>query len=430
MHTHGLPLDEWLTQIEAVTPHEIDLGLERVDALLQRLDLDLPGTVFHVAGTNGKGSSVAMLESMLRTTGARVGSYTSPHLLRYNERICVGGIAATDAQIIAAFELIESVRGDVPLTYFEFGTLAAMAVFSRADIEIAVLEVGMGGRLDAVNAIEPTAGLITNVSLDHCAWLGDDIEAIAGEKAGIMRAIKPIVFAARDRPSTITERADVLGSRLIAAGRDYEWSIDGDRWSWRGANHELHNLARPNVTGEIQIQNAAGVLALLEAAGFESLLRTDVIASALGDLQLPGRMQSVGQNWLLDVAHNPAASAALADALGEQKVAGTTSVILGMLDDKDIEGVVAPLSGHVDQWIAVTADNPRATPARELARRVANATHRACLIADSLSDAIEVARDRAGPNDRILVTGSFYVVGAVLERLKGTPTDTLYSPPQ
>ena len=430
MHSHGLPLDEWLTQIEAVTPHEIDLGLERVDALLQRLDLDLPGTVFHVAGTNGKGSSVAMLESMLRTTGARVGSYTSPHLLRYNERICVGGIAATDAQIIAAFELIESVRGDVPLTYFEFGTLAAMAVFSRADIEIAVLEVGMGGRLDAVNAIEPTAGLITNVSLDHCAWLGDDIEAIAGEKAGIMRAIKPIVFAARDRPSTITERADALGSRLIAAGRDYEWSIDGDRWSWRGANHELHNLARPNVTGDIQIQNAAGVLALLEAAGFESLLRTDVIASALGDLQLPGRMQSVGQNWLLDVAHNPAASAALADALGEQKVAGTTSVILGMLDDKDIEGVVAPLSGHVDQWIAVTADNPRATPARELARRVANATHRACLIADSLSDAIEVARDRAGPNDRILVTGSFYLVGPVLERLKGTPTDTLYSPPQ
>ena len=164
-------------------------------------------------------------------------------------------------------------------------------------------------------------------------------------------------------------------------------------------------------------QNAAGVHALLKADGFESVHRTDVIARAHGDLQLQGRMQSVGENWLLDVAQNPAASAALADALDEQKVAGTTSVILGMLDDKDIEGVVAPLSGHVDQWIAVTADNPRATPARELARRVANATHRACLIADSLSDAIEYARDRADTNDRILVTGSFYVVGAALERL-------------
>ncbi len=418
MHGHGLSLDEWLTQIESYSPQEIILGLERVDALLQRLNLDLPETVFHVAGTNGKGSSVAMLESLLRTTGARVGSYTSPHILRYNERICVGGIAATDAQITAAFELIESVRGDIPLTYFEFGTLAALAVFARNDIEIAVLEVGMGGRLDAVNAIEPTAGLITNVSLDHCAWLGDNIEAIAGEKAGIMRATKPIVFAARDCPSTITEHADAVGSRLIAAGRDYDWSINGDQWSWRGAKHELHNLARPCVSGNIQIQNAAGVLALLEAAGFESLLKTDVISGALGDLQLPGRMQSVGENWLLDVAHNPAASAALADALGEQLVAGTTSVILGMLDDKDIEGVVAPLSVHVDQWIAVTADNPRATPARELARRVANATHRACLIAESLSNAIEVARDRAGKHDRILVTGSFYVVGAALELLE------------
>ena len=418
MYTHGLPLDEWLTKIEAYTAQEIILGLERVDALLQRLDLDLPETVFHVAGTNGKGSSVAMLASLLRTTGARVGSYTSPHILRYNERICLGGIAATDAQIIAAFELIESVRGDIPLTYFEFGTLAAMVVFSRADIEMAVLEVGMGGRLDAVNAIEPTAGLITNVSLDHCAWLGDDIEAIAGEKAGIMRAVKPIIFAARDRPSTITEHADAVGSRLIAAGRDYEWSINGDQWSWRGANHELHNLARPCVPGDIQIQNAAGVLALLEAAGFESLLRADAIASAFGDLQLPGRLQSVGENFLLDVAHNPAAGAALADALGEQKVAGTTSAILGMLDDKDVEGVVAPLSACVDQWIAVTADNPRATPAGELARRIANTTNRACLISNCLSDAIEHARNSAGKDDRVLVTGSFYVVGAVLELLE------------
>ena len=417
MQSHGLSLDEWLAQIETYSPQEIDLGLERVDALLRRLDLVLPETVLHVAGTNGKGSSVAMLDSLLRTTGARVGSYTSPHLLSYNERMCLGGVAATDAQIISAFERVESVRGDVPLTYFEFGTLAAMLVFVRADIEIAVLEVGMGGRLDAVNAIEPTAGLITNVSLDHCAWLGDDIEAVAREKAGIMRAIKPVIFAARDLPASISARADAVGARLIAAGRDYEWSTDGDRWSWRGVNHELHDLDRPSIPGDMQIQNAAGVLALLEAAGFEALLRDDIISGALGNLQIPGRMQSVGENWLLDVAHNPAASNALADALRARKVAGSTSVILGMLDDKDVEGFVAPLSGYVDQWIAVTADSPRAVPAGELARRVANATSRPCLVSNCLLDAIEYARDSASADDRILVTGSFYVVGAALEHL-------------
>ncbi len=429
MPAQGLSLDAWLAQIEAYSPQEIDLGLDRVTTLLQRLDLVLPQTVFHVAGTNGKGSSVAMLESLLRTTGARVGSYTSPHLLRYNERMRLGGVAATDAQIIAAFERIESVRNDVPLTYFEFGTLAAMLVFTRTDIEIAVLEVGMGGRLDAVNAIEPTAGLITNVSLDHCAWLGDDIETVAGEKAGIMRAIKPVIFAARDLPAAITEHADAAGSRLIAAGRDYQWSIDGDRWSWRGVNHELHDLARPSVPGDMQIQNAAGVLALLEAAGFDTLLKADVIDGAFGNLHLAGRMQSVGEHWLLDVAHNPAASDALADAMRVRNVAGSMSVILGMLDDKDVEGFVAPLSGVVDQWIAVTAGSPRAVPAGELARRVANATNCPCLISNCLPDAIEYARDGASPDDRILVTGSFYVVGAaleLLERPKGR-SNSLYS---
>jgi dihydrofolate synthase/folylpolyglutamate synthase len=423
MRTDSLSLDEWLAQIETYSPREIDLGLERVETLLQRLDLVLPETVFHVAGTNGKGSSAAMLDALLRTIGARVGCYTSPHLLRYNERIRLGGVEATDAQIVAAFELIESVRGDVPLTYFEFGTLAAMAVFATAGIEIAVLEVGMGGRLDAVNAIEPMAGLITNVSLDHCAWLGDDIEAVAREKAGIMRAIKPVVFAARDIPSAIIERADAEGSRLIAAGRDYQWSIDGDRWSWLGVNHALHDLARPSMPGDIQVQNAAGVLALLEAAGFDTLLSTDVIDDALGRLQVSGRMQTVGENWLLDVAHNPAASDALADTLRGQKTAGSTIVILGMLDDKDVEGVVMPLSDQVDQWIAVTADSSRATPAEELARRVANTSKRPCLISNSLPDAIEHARDSAGTDGRILITGSFYVVGEALRH-------GLYSPPR
>jgi len=412
MQASGLPLHEWLAQLETYSPHEIDLGLERVDALLDRLQLQIPATVLHVAGTNGKGSSVAMLEALLRRSDARVGSYTSPHIQRYNERIRIDGQEASDAQIVAAFESIEALRGDLPLTYFEFGTLAALVVFVQARVDIAVLEVGLGGRLDAVNAVEPSASLITNVSLDHCAWLGNDIETIAVEKAGIMRANKPVVFAAQDMPQAIVAQADALGADLYAATRDYRWSVSDESWSWEGVSHSLHDLARPSLQGDIQIQNAAGALTLLEAAGFDALLQADVINAALGDLQLAGRMQEVGENWVLDVAHNPAAAEALAGALRVRASDGVAVAILGMLDDKDVEGVVTPLAGLVESWIAVTADNPRAIPAAELARRVANSTGHACLIAATLDAAIERAEEFAGAAGSVLVTGSFYTVGA------------------
>ena len=217
MQSYGRSLDEWLARLETFSSQEIVLGLECVEVMLQRMDLNVPRIVYLVAGTNGKGSSAAMLESILRRTGSRVGCYTSPHLQRYNERIRIDGVDANDAQIIAAFESIDALRADVPLTYFEFGTLAALHVFAQTDVEIAVLEVGMGGRLDAVNAIEPTASLITNISLDHCAWLGDTIESIAAEKAGIMRAAKSVVFAAPDMPQAIVTSAKSLGARLVAA---------------------------------------------------------------------------------------------------------------------------------------------------------------------------------------------------------------------
>ena len=211
-----MQLDEWLARLETYSPQEIDLGLERVELLLDRLALDLPNTVIHVAGTNGKGSSVALLEALLRTTGKRVGCYTSPHLNRYNERIRVDGCDVADSEIIAAFEEVEARRQDVPLTYFEFGTLAALLVFAEQQVDIAVLEVGLGGRLDAVNAVEPTASLITNISLDHCDWLGNNVEDIAREKAGIMRSNKPVVFAAPDMPKAIASEA--ANSRQAAVG--------------------------------------------------------------------------------------------------------------------------------------------------------------------------------------------------------------------
>ncbi|MCH7822168.1 MAG: bifunctional tetrahydrofolate synthase/dihydrofolate synthase [Proteobacteria bacterium] len=427
MPSPGLPLNDWLVRLETLSPWEIDLGLERVQCVLERLNLEQAETVFHVAGTNGKGSSVVMLESLLRTTGVRVGSYTSPHIIRYNERIRIDGVEATDAAIVAAFERIEAVRDDVPLTYFEFGTLAALAVFADAGVHTVILEIGMGGRLDAVNAVEPDAGLITNVSLDHCEWLGDDVETIALEKAGIMRPGKPLVFASSDLPRAIVARAEAIGSNLIVAGRDYHWALHDDVWSWQGAQTHLKSLRRPSLPGDIQVENAAGVLALVEAVGHSNLLRTDLINAAFSDLHLRGRMQLLDADgsWLLDVAHNPAAAGVLADTLRTLPIAGRTIAIIGILDDKDVEGVVSPLVDAVANWVAVTADNPRAIPAADLARRIANVTNQGCLIATSIRQARDHARALAGSDDRVLVTGSFYLVGPLLELL--LPVD-IYSP--
>ena len=414
-----MPLTDWLRRLETFSPHEIELGLERVLAVLGRMALSRPARVIHVAGTNGKGSSVAMLSSLLSAGGTTVGTYTSPHVFEYNERIHVDDDAASDAQIIAAFERVEAARDGIALTYFEFGTLAALAVFDAHNVETAILEVGMGGRLDAVNAIDPDAALITNVSLDHCEWLGDDIESIASEKAGIMRPDVPVVFADRVMPATIRKHADEIGARLIAAGRDYDWTINSDgNWAWRGQCHESESLAPPSLAGNVQIQNAAGVLALVEALDLEGLLAADVVDAALGSLALPGRMQLLAGDpeWLFDVAHNPAAATALAETLGTADTAGLVAIV-GMLDDKVVEGVVAPLAGTVDRWIAVTADSPRGIEAAELARRIANQADKACLIAESLELAVVAAREYAGSGGRVLVTGSFYVVGPLLERL-------------
>jgi len=419
MNASAAPLSDWLSRLETLSPHEIDLGLERVELVLDRLALAPPATVFHIAGTNGKGSSVAMLEALLRSSGTRVGSFTSPHISRYNERIRVDGKEAGDEQIIAAFEKVEAVRGDEELTYFEFGTLAAMVVFAESGIDTVILEVGMGGRLDAVNAVEPDAGLITNISLDHCDWLGNDVASIALEKAGVMRSGKPIIFGARDMPPSILEHAEEVGARLIAAGRDFDWSIDGNQWAWQGLAHRLDGLDLPALVGEHQVGNAAAVLVLVESAGFDELLREELVNKALQQLRLDGRMQELksGARWLLDVAHNPAAASVLSDTLRAESHSARTVAIIGMLDDKDVQGVVEPLADQVDHWIAVTAASPRAIDAGELARQVANTTNAACLVAGSLDAAISRAQELAGPDDRVLVTGSFYLVGPVLEAL-------------
>ncbi len=417
----GAPLSQWLAWLETLSPSEINLGLDRVLDVLSRLNLPRPDKVLIIAGTNGKGSSVAMADALLRSSGKRTGAYTSPHIIKYNERIVVNGVAASDAEIIASFKRVEAARGDVELTYFEFGTLAAVDIFAAAELDVWILEVGMGGRLDATNAIEPDACLITNVSLDHCDWLGHDVETIAVEKAGVMRAGIPAVFAGHKAPQAISRIASEIGAELLLAGQHFEvFGIGSSEWTWRGPNRELRALRKPGLLGDFQVHNAAAVLALLDTAGLGDGLDSERVNRVLPGLSVPGRLQKLsvdGKTWLFDVAHNPAAAGVLAATLQTMESPAELIAIAGILKDKDVAGVIEPLTQWVDRWIAITADSPRALPADELGRQIATLSGKACLVAETPGAAIEFARRFAAENDRILVTGSFFTVGPVIKQL-------------
>ncbi|MEX2122435.1 MAG: bifunctional tetrahydrofolate synthase/dihydrofolate synthase [Woeseia sp.] len=415
-------LTDWLSWLETLSPREIDLGLERVLAVLERLQLGKAACVVHVAGTNGKGSSAATLEALLLDAGYRVGCYTSPHLLRYNERIRVDGVPADDREIIAAFEQVEAVREDVPLTYFEYGTLAALIVFERNGMDTLVLEIGMGGRLDAVNAIEPDAGIITNVALDHCDWLGSDVETIAREKAGIMRCGKPVIFGSHEVPAAIESIAAELGADLRILGRDFTFAEDPmapGAWAWHGREIALEGLTMPSLTGRFQLQNASAVLALLESLGLTELLTREGVSEALGGVAIPGRFQWFGtdRRWLFDVAHNPHAASGLAESLAALRPRRAVTAIAGVLADKDLQGIVAPLAPYVDRWIAVNARSPRALEARKLAQSIAHFSNKPCLIIGNLPEAMHYADNSSDDDALILVTGSFYTVGPALEEI-------------
>ncbi|MEM8684297.1 MAG: bifunctional tetrahydrofolate synthase/dihydrofolate synthase [Pseudomonadota bacterium] len=409
----GPELQAWLKKLHHFSRTEIELGLDRVNAVLDRLSLSLPSTVLTVGGTNGKGSTVACLSAVLAECGHACGVYTSPHLQRYNERVRLHGSLASDAQLIDSFEAVDAARGDTPLTYFEFGTLAALQCFSNASLDTLILEVGLGGRLDAVNAVEPTACLITNVALDHCDWLGDSIALIAREKAGIMRAGKPVVFAGADVPDIIVEHAAELGADLRIAGRDYRWArLDNGQWRFEGRGNTLDGLSPPALEGDFQIANAAGALALLDSIGL-SLDRVGV-DRGLRAMSLPGRMQRHG-NWLFDVAHNPAAATELAQTLQQAAEPGRRVALVGMLDDKDVAGVLAALAPVVDHWVVAPAVSPRALSVDVLADRIATVSDAVITRAADIEDAVQHARDAGG--DTTLVTGSFFVVGPVQQAL-------------
>jgi len=417
-------LEDWLSWQESLNPRTMDLGLERVAEVWRRLqppDLSA-STVISIAGTNGKGSSVALLEAMLKAGGYSTGSYTSPHLLRYNERIRLDGQPLSDQTIMEAFQAIDQIRGDLPLTYFEFGTLAALYVFSRQKPDVVLLEVGLGGRLDAVNIIDADLALVTSIALDHQDWLGNDLEAIGREKAGIFRAGRPAVYSAPDMPHSIEEQARKLGAPLYRNGRDYQARFEeaAEHWVWQGQDRIIENLPLPALAGEHQLDNAAGVIMALIL--LEKRLRLDVAAICRGleSVALPGRQQRIelsGVSWLLDVSHNPHAVARLAEHLHMHPVPGRTLAVLGMLRDKDVARAGELMKDVVQEWHLAGISDSRGLGAAELARRLAAAGVRGHLH-ERVRDAMQAAKQQAGKTDRVVVFGSFHTVAEALEYLQ------------
>lgn len=414
-------LADWLRWQEQLHPNAIDMGLERVQRVLERMQLlQPPFRVLTVGGTNGKGSCVAMLEAILRARGYKVGAYTSPHLLRYNERVRVAGHEAGDREFCESFELINAARGDISLTYFEFGTLAAFDIFRRYAIDIAVLEVGMGGRLDAVNAIEPDGALVASVGLDHQEWLGPDRDSIGYEKAGIYRSGRPAICGDRRPPARLIETAQMLNAKLQVLGRDFDWSATGAGWRWHSRNVEFADLPVPALPGRIQFDNASSVIALLQA--LPGLGVSDAaIRSGLVNVSLHGRFERVPGpvEVVFDVAHNPDAATVLADNLAANPVSGRTFGVLGMFRDKAVEDVVLALAPRIDEWFVGTLQGPRGQTAAELVARMHKASS-AFIVSEQLdvTAAWDAACTRATPGDRVVVCGSFQTVAAVQQQLK------------
>ncbi|MEZ5540525.1 MAG: bifunctional tetrahydrofolate synthase/dihydrofolate synthase [Pseudomonadota bacterium] len=420
-------LAEWLAWQEQLHPRSIDLGLERVTAVARTLDLLQPACpVITVAGTNGKGSSVAMLESVYRSAGYRTGAYTSPHLLRYNERIRIDGHEVADDALCAAFARVDQARGDISLTYFEFGTLAALLLFRQAAPDLLILEVGMGGRLDAVNAIAADVALVTAIGIDHSAWLGADRAAIAREKAGILRAGRPAVCSDPAPPASLLAHAADLGVRCLCLGQAFSHRRHGDGWDWTGWYSRLERLPLPALSGTHQLDNAAGVLAVTELLGSRLPVGRAAIEAGLSTVRLAGRFQIVpgSPQLILDVAHNPDGAAMLAGQLRENPVAGRTWLVLGILADKDAAGFVRALEGIVDCWCLAGLADSRGLDADALTQRLAEPGRaRALQRYGSVADALAAAQAAAADSDRIVVTGSFHTVAAALAGPLSLPPD-------
>ncbi|WP_109125668.1 bifunctional tetrahydrofolate synthase/dihydrofolate synthase [Dyella sp. C11] len=422
-------LDEWLTYQERVNVRSIELGLDRVRDVWQRMGAPaIARRVITVGGTNGKGSTVAMLEAMLTAMGQRVGCYTSPHLLHYNERIRIDGRDASDEMLVASFERIEAARGDIPLTYFEFGTLAALDLFARAALDVAVLEVGLGGRLDAVNIIDADVAVITTVDLDHMDWLGPDRDTIGVEKAGIARAGRPAIVGESEPPGGLLQALVRIGASMERAGMDFSVEREPAGWQWRHRDGLTLSLPDPALTAPVQYANAAASIAALHA-----LQRIDPVlagrdlataaATGVATARVAARLQVLGGDPMLvvDVGHNPQAARALAEWL-DARPDMPVHAVYGALADKDVSGVIRALGSRIAHWhlAGLERDTPRGLPAQALAERLVEALPDARFdIHADVPAALKAAKNAANAGECVLAFGSFFVASAVLAESTG-----------
>ena len=411
-------LAEWLAYLETLHPKAIAMGLDRVSAVYARLGVVLRCPVITVGGTNGKGSTCALLECMLRAGGYRVGAYTSPHLLHYNERVRVDAAEATDDALLEAFAAVESARLTTPLTYFEFGTLATLWLLARAELDVVVLEVGLGGRLDAVNVVDADVAIVTTVAIDHVDYLGTTREDIGREKAGIFRSGAYAICADRLPPATLLAQASAIGAKLLRIGIDYDFTAHDGQWSYRGPGGTRHGLPIPALRGAYQLANAATALAALDVLRDRLPVPMGAVREGLVSVELPGRLQVLPGRpvTVLDVAHNPQAAAALADSLASMGFHPQTWAVFGIMADKDIGSVIAALLPRVDRWYVASLPPPRGATAEDLRLRLQAAGVAPAAIRDfnDPASAYRAAREAVAEADRIIVFGSFLTVAAAL----------------
>ncbi|MGV8932617.1 MAG: bifunctional tetrahydrofolate synthase/dihydrofolate synthase [Luteimonas sp.] len=412
-------LADWLAYIERQHPRSIDMGLDRVRTVAARMGLGNPAThVITVAGTNGKGSTVAFIEAIARAAGWSVGAYTSPHLLAYNERVRVHGVDARDDELVAGFEAVESARGDTPLTYFEYGTLAALWLFQREKLDLAVLEVGLGGRLDAVNLVDADVAVITTIDLDHQEYLGSDREQIGFEKAGVARAWKPLILGEDDPPSSVIGHAYAIGASTWRANNDFFFeAVDDAHWRWREVGHAIE-LPMPQLLAPSQLRNAATAIAALRA--LDAPLADAACVEGVATARLPGRLQRLerdGVDIVVDVGHNPQAARELAAWLRATPIQGRTFAVYAALADKDIVGVATALAPQVDRWLLAGLEHvgPRGVAVTDFALRLAGTITGDCH--PDVQSALAAARAQAQPGDRVLVFGSFHTAATALQAL-------------